>query len=611
MTNKKGINFSAYSALFNAVNKSVFMRDKISNQVIDIFSDENDLNDDINNEERLKKILFKEIMDKYNKRIETYNLNYKPLFPNDINNFKITKFSLVNDDNDGSSGYYAVYPRLFACKKCGDFRIFSDNKEWEQFNPNSCRREGCDGEYEQITILEYCETCGKITPVYQKCSNPEHGKDYLRLNTQGSRENLGSWRLECTAEGCNWTSDFVSSLCTHYDPFTGEQICFEDPSHLKPLNILHGGIFSSCVRNTIDVPKSMDSKYIDEILIGSYLNYWDEFSFLRGNKISKLNQYLNLITDNPTEEDRKKAINDSIMPEILEKNFEFADIIYTKVKEIESEFENINISELNDYLILNEIFNDAEDSSNVSIEALEDVSIDDFIEFGLANITYIPDIQLISSSYGTINGINKIHISGFIPHFEPHWERNNEMKRTFKAYSYPFETEGIMFDLDKVKLVNWIVENSNTYNEYVETDEDARMFLLYELDNDSPEYANLKTLIHTFSHVLIKRSSIYTGLNSDSCGELLFPTAGAFLIYSTSNINIGGFSYVFENSLLDWFRDVKLDINDCIFDPSCMDDQGACFSCTYLPEFVCDQFNSQLDRDVFIGKYRYDKGYWD
>ena len=163
-----------------------------------------------------------------------------------------------------------------------------------------------------------------------------------------------------------------------------------------------------------------------------------------------------------------------------------------------------------------------------------------------------------------------------------------------------------MFDLDKERLVDWIFANSDkTRTPNISAEE-----FLFELDESSDEYENLKTLIHTFAHILISRSSIYTGLNSDSCGELLFPKAGAFLIYSTSNINIGGFSFVFENSLFEWFNNVELEVHDCVFDPTCIDEKGACFSCVYLPEFVCSHFNNFLDRDVFLGENRFKKGYW-
>ena len=131
------------------------------------------------------------------------------------------------------------------------------------------------------------------------------------------------------------------------------------------------------------------------------------------------------------------------------------------------------------------------------------------------------------------------------------------------------------------------------------------------MEDDSPAFDGVRTLIHTFSHILIRRSSLYTGIDEDSCSEILFPKSAAFLLYSTSNINIGGFKYVFENSLSNWFEDIKLDIDDCVFDPSCLNDGGACFSCLYLPEYVCSEFNGQLDRDVFSAKTeRWKKGFW-
>ena len=269
-------------------------------------------------------------------------------------------------------------------------------------------------------------------------------------------------------------------------------------------------------------------------------------------------------------------------------------------------------SELNDYFILKERFSDDEENKNINYldiinhdEKLLNQFSDFKEELGIEEVTYIPDIHMISSSIGVIKGITNSD-DNVAPHFEPHWKSYKDMDK-FKAFSFPFETEGIIFDLDKNKLMDWIISNSEKiFDENISAEE-----FLFELEEDSDEYKNLKTLIHTFAHVLINRSSLYTGLHSDSCGELLFPKSGSFLIYSTSNINIGGFSFVFENSLLEWFNNVKLEINDCVFDPTCIDEKGACFSCVYLPEFVCSHFNEFLDRDVFLGEKRFKKGYWE
>ena len=52
--------------------------------------------------------------------------------------------------------------------------------------------------------------------------------------------------------------------------------------------------------------------------------------------------------------------------------------------------------------------------------------------------------------------VNRLYEEGFIPHFEPHYSNEDDI---IKAYAYPFETEGLMIDLDKVYIVNWLIEN--------------------------------------------------------------------------------------------------------------------------------------------------------
>ena len=195
-----------------------------------------------------------------------------------------------------------------------------------------------------------------------------------------------------------------------------------------------------------------------------------------------------------------------------------------------------------------------------------------------------------------------------MPHFNPIW-KNNEKKDKLLVYVYPFETEGILIDLDKIRVCNWLF-NNGLINEKPKNLSQAREILL-NVRKDSKPYNALKTLLHTFSHVLIRRSSLYTGLDSDSCSELIFVNPAAILIYSTSNINIGGFEFVFEHSLREWFRDVELEVKECTFDPVCITEKGACFSCLYLPEYICTEFNCYLDRDVFIGGRRYNVGYWE
>lgn len=594
--------FTAYSALFRAVNNSMFINNKLSNKIVWMNNDKKDANMKIFNEKRLKSILFKEIKSLYNDRITFHNLKLTRLADNDLNNFLIEKFDFAEDNHLAYSGLYEIFPKTFRCEKCNDFRIFSNDKEWEKFDVNNCRVPGCDGSYTQVPFIGFCETCGEISPIFHNCD--DHGHENLKLIRKDINA-PGTWRIRCTS--CNKEMDMMN-FCNHRNFSLSDK----DINKLRPINVNQGGIFRSIVKTTIDIPENYgESSDIDIILLGAHINYWDKYfnddDLTSDEIIEDIIYYLNELEKYPTERDRKKAIRRGLPSETFEKG----EAIKKDICDLKEEYD-FSYSELNDYFILKKRFSEDEDNQNINFydfikdnEKLSKEYLKFKQEMGIEEVTYIPDIHIISSSIGIVKGINRSdEITA--PHFEPHWKSQKD-KDLFRAFSFPFETEGIMFDLDKQKLVEWIMDNSDKeWDKNISAEE-----FLFELDEDSDEYKNLKILIHTFSHILINRASSYTGLNSDSCGELLFPKAGSFLIYSTSNINIGGFSFVFENSLFEWFNNVKLEINDCVFDPTCIDEYGACFSCVYLPEFVCSYFNDFLDRDAFLGENRFKKGYWE
>jgi len=605
--------FSAYSALFNTVNNSIFIRDGVANRVTSIFPNKFEQKLTVRNEFRLRNILFEEIMNKYNNRIRNHHLNFKQLSYSDKKNLDLVQFITTDIGRQRDSGLYMAYPRTFRCTKCNDYKVLYKD-DWRKFDVNTCQNGDCDGHYVQVSILGFCETCGNVETLSKSC--PEHHYEALTL-IQDDKEAVSSWRLKCRK--CGWESDFKAYPCNHRNKyvFGEEPICNDKSTDFNLINVQRGGLFQSCVKTTVDVPSNNDnSRFIDEIIIGNYLHLFDEFNFREGREISMMEKLLKNLETYPTEEDRQDAIDMGVS----EKLFEKAEKLENKLKFIRENFKEYAISDIVDYLILKEFitFGNNKSFNEYYKEFNNDITEESYESFkntfGIYDIIHIPDIQLISSSYGSISGINKFYDTEFVPHFEPHWIKdmdNPHLRERFRVYTYPFETEGIMFDLDNIKLANWLIDNFHPEKNHFDSLKDAKGYL-FNLDEDNnPEYDALYSLIHSFSHVLIKRSSLYTGLEMGSCGELLFPKSGAFMIYSTSNINIGGFSFVFENSLMDWFDNVKLDIDECILDPSCINETGACFSCMHLPEYVCCRFNQFLDRDVFIGKHRFRKGFWE
>ena len=623
--NKMKKKFPAYSALFNLTPHSTFMREGISNKVIVLFDEgENGKNLPINNEVRLKTNLYAIIRDMYNNRIKKYNLSLKelPYVPYD-DMVNISKLKLKSDKDKYSSGKFVTYPKTFYCDTCGDYVYLGKDEDFENFNPKKCRKPNCNGHYVQFHFVGFCEDCGNIMPCYQGCK--DHGLEDMILDRR-DKDDLRTWELKCRK--CGFTRGFVPT-CYHKDYNGNSYLTKVKPKRdTFPLNMNDGSIFKSVVRTLVDIPEGFKNKSTgiepnpDYILFGIYLQ---KFDHLYDKKVTfkkvmeALDKYLEYedCEDELEDEDVSKFNKGCKINEIYE--------------HLEDSYSISDISEINDYLILTNFFNKNKNKTSIIlsyneyfdsiVESDDQLDLNSFEseedyesfknEYYISNIIYIPDIHLISASIGKIRGINRFYEEDFVPHFEPHWLNKAENK--INIYAYPFQTEGLMIDLDKIKIVNWLIDNNKliidgeTITNRISSYDDAKE-ILFKLEDSS--YEEVKKLLHTFSHVLISRSSLYTGLDVNSCSEIIFPKSGAFVIYSTSNINIGGFKFVFENSLKDWFDEVKLDVYDCIFDPTCIQEKGACFSCLHLPEYVCSEFNEALDRDVFIGENRYDVGFW-
>jgi hypothetical protein len=307
----------------------------------------------------------------------------------------------------------------------------------------------------------------------------------------------------------------------------------------------------------------------------------------------------------------EKRINPSITLEEFEKRWETKkrmDIFKRVVHDIKNNYgvDNFNKIDFNNFNALKGMFrsdnkiktyldfcNEKEgDERNIKISEYDSIKS----KFKISELNYLPRIKLISSCIGFINGVNKFYEAGFIPHFEPIWKDNN--RQIFNAYSYPYETEGVLIEFDKDYILQWLKKNNIVFPN---DNQDPNKFFI-NLKEDTKSYKVVYTLMHTLSHLLLRKSSVYTGIDADSCGEKIFPNNCAILVYSTGNINTGGFQFLFENSLFQLFNEINVDLNKCIYDPLCKKKSGSCFSCLYLAEHVCCNFNQELDRDILLGE---------
>ena len=625
----------AYSALYHCVNDSIFTKGKYAYKILKVFLDNNGRNKEILNPERLREKLFREIMWRYNERINHHNLlspYYQKLTLERKKDLKLEGYHILtgmeNKDEEGS-GFHMVYPRTFVCKLCGDMQM--PNKDtWQRFNPLKCNVPGCDGEYEQISLMMFCEDCGKVKPLQYSCGI--HKKKSIRL-LRGEKDALRTWKVVCkicydekNPAKHREPVDIFRLTCNHKDD--NGNIVHDGEKKFKPLTIKEGGIYTPVVLTSVDIQEtnSIDIYDLEYILLALHLGFFSPQDFFRENNEEVTLE--DIVEDFESYRQERKKIrfiekqmsNGQTEEEAIAKwkKEHHIDIVEDIIEKMKSEYNNVDLERLNDYLSLRGKFTDTENETysnfiasieNTTLYEMRKVAYSQIKEkYGIQEIIYLPRIKLVSSCIGLIHGINKFWEDEFIAHFEPIWQDKSKKDKMI-SYSYPFETEGILLELDKIRVVNWLIDNEFLMIEKPNSQDQATRILL-KIEKKSDEYAALKSLIHTLSHVLIKRSSMYTGLDGDSCSEILFPNSASILIYSTSNINIGGFAYIFENSIPEWFNEISFDMKECTFDPTCIHESGSCFSCLYLPEYVCSEFNHSLDRDAFNGYHRFKVPYW-
>jgi hypothetical protein len=194
--------------------------------------------------------------------------------------------------------------------------------------------------------------------------------------------------------------------------------------------------------------------------------------------------------------------------------------------------------------------------------------------------------------------------------------KDKSFKDKVPLYVNRVETEAMLFELDRYRIVCWLKENG-IISELPENNEIAlRAWFLKNVNKKKiSAYGDIEegdqitkavyTLIHTISHALLIKGAVQCGLDKDSLAEIIFPSVPAILIYANNaqGLQLGGMHTLFENKIFPWIDMTLEKVENCIYDPICMSDQhGACHYCIHLSEgFSCPSFNKNLARETLIG----------
>lgn len=183
------------------------------------------------------------------------------------------------------------------------------------------------------------------------------------------------------------------------------------------------------------------------------------------------------------------------------------------------------------------------------------------------------------------------------------------------------QADAILLRLDHDAVLRWM--SANGFAPRLPRGEDptlsAKAYFVNLLDGVSlrqtvqaPEARLVFGLLHTLSHLAVRRASLLCGLEGTSLSEYVLPRTLTCAIYCNHRFGatIGALSALFEQSLVEWLAEIRSS-RRCVYDPVCIDRGGSCHACSHLAETSCRFFNLNLGRpflfggrDMVLGKIR-------
>lgn len=232
-------------------------------------------------------------------------------------------------------------------------------------------------------------------------------------------------------------------------------------------------------------------------------------------------------------------------------------------------------------------------------------------KLGIADMQASGDVEIVSCSYGYTRKLTDPHnAKGNLKLVS--YAKDGETDKNL-AFGMKLETEGILFDIERIKILNWLLDNkiiSESQMPDVENDEAVKKWFAQHVHGDKVSAfgeceegdditKNVFILLHSMAHAFIKTAGEMSGLSANSITELIFIDTCSIFIYSQSSQGqvLGSLSGMVESIYSRFLKRVYSDNRECVFDPICVDrDESACQGCLIISDSSCKFFNTNLGR---------------
>lgn len=521
----------------------------------------------------------------------------------------------------------SVKPWVFVCNSCGRVRQYYSNDEFKRHEHQPCDK--CGKHMTQIKMIRFCR-CGYADGIYvPKCQTPEHGTKYMYRRGSGT--------------------DFVCSKCGKKAVMS--RSCPDCHSQLEIRPALDSSHFIPATVTLIDLLDKRKDTFLDQetdyqgekVVVSQYLGLVTpeqyEAVIARGNIIRE--DEFEKALQNEAASLRAAGLDDTIITTVIDakrrsnpNNRIFEAIAkvsnglsvsapeeYTPIAEAILEYDELLHARVT--LSLEEAENDAEIINDGLKPDYREVAI----EFGFSNVQLCSSVPIVSCSYGYTRKEQfgeRIKLRGFPREME---KRN--------IYAARLETEGILFELDRKRVINWLLANrmiSEFDMPITDSDYDLKMWFLdriqpdlitpfAEIDDTSNKGKITKavyTLTHSISHALIREAAEVCGLDKSSLSEYILPNIPVVFIYcaNSQGFSMGALYSAFQSQFDKMLKHARENSKKCIFDPLCINHDKACAGCLFLNEVSCKHFNKDLDRSYLCGYFDVQKqerlkGFWE
>lgn len=225
---------------------------------------------------------------------------------------------------------------------------------------------------------------------------------------------------------------------------------------------------------------------------------------------------------------------------------------------------------------------------------------------GLGSVTLATDFPITTATFG----YSRVDYQPDACRLNPFPAERDHGGR-FPIFVDVVQADAILLRLDHNAVLQWM--STNGFVPRVPGGEDpavsARAYFVTLIDAvslrqtiQSPEARLVFGLLHTLSHLAVRRAALLCGLEGTSLSEYVLPRTLTCALYCNHRFGatIGALSALFEQSLGEWLAEVRSN-RRCVYDPVCIDRGGSCHACSHLAETSCRFFNLNLGRPFLFG----------